>query len=285
MWAFLLTLHLIGNTGFSLVLRKAVSSNVDRWILATVMQIGITLPVLIALVFVQPDWSVYTPQVIAAVLTTSALIIFLHWCQVKALQYLEASVFPVFYNLRIIFTTALGILVLHENVLPLQIIGGVFIFLAVLTTRQRGKQEITAMGIRWGLTAAVVISVLNMFEKGLIQTVGYLQYVVPVMILSLLGMFGVLVYRKQQIPFQTFTQKPMLALMILRTLSAYGATFAFWLGGSLSVTTYVSSLGVITTTLFGIILLKERDFLRNKIAAIVIAMIGLTCILLANLLK
>ncbi len=283
MWLILLALHVVGLTGYNLLLRKSLSQNIDRWALATIMQTGVAIPMLIALFIYPPQFSAYTSADLLLIPVATLLVIALHWTNVKALQYLEAGVYAVIYNLRIIFSTMLGVLVLHDQVIWLQIAGGLLIFLAILVTRQKGRAEITWLGVQWGIAASLAISFLNLSEKILLNSIGFLNYFIPVMLLSTALMWGVLLIRKQSVPLDIFIHPQSLLLMGLRALSAYGATLALAAGVTISLFAYISSLSVITTVLFGMLLLKETDYLKQKLIATGLAVVGLTLILLANL--
>lgn len=283
MWLLFLALHVAGLTGYNLLLRKSLVKNVDRWTLATIMQTGIALPMVVALFIAPPDVSLYTPEVLLQVVITALLVIALHVTNVKSLQYLEAGVYSVLFNLRILITTFLGILFLGEDIIWLQILGGVCIFLAVLTVRQKGGKQATLLGIQWGIAAALAISFLNFAEKALINNIGYLPYTIPVMLIATTTMWAVVLLRKQKVQLQDFTSKDALALMGLRAMSMYGATLALYLGATLSVYTYISSLSVVATVIFGVLLLGEKDYLKQKFVATGIAVVGLSLILWANL--
>lgn len=283
MWLFFLFFHLIGLVGYNLLLRKSLTEKVDRLVLATVMQTGIAIPMLFALFIAPPDLAVYDLTAILHILVISVLIVALHITNVQALRYLEASVYSILYNLRILFTTVLGIVFLNEKIIPLQILGGLFIFLAVVTVRQKGRRDLTNRGIEWGLAASVVISVLNLFEKELINQVGYLAYAIPCMLLAAAILWGILLAKGQRIELKTFREPRMLQLMILRAISAFGFGLAFSAGGLLSVSTYISSLGVIIIVLLGALLLNEKDYMRQKLVATALAVIGLTVIFISKL--
>ena len=284
MWLLFLALHLVGIVGYSLLLRKSLLANMDRWTLATLMQTGISIPIIAVVIFKPPDVAVYDLHSAAIISVAALLVILLHLTNVKALQHLEASTFSVLYNLRILFTTVLGVLFLSEEIVPLQIVGGLLIFLAVLTVRQKGKDKLPAAGIWWGVAAAICISFLNLSEKHLISNVGIVEYAVPAMILATGTMWSVLLLRKRPVDLTIFTQPRMLWLMTLRALSAYGFLLVFYFGGLLSVSTYISSLSVILIVVLGVLLLNENDYLKQKVIATTLATLGLTAILLANIL-
>ncbi len=247
------------------------------------MQTGIAIPMLFALFIAPPDLQKYDLTSVVQILIATALVIALHLTNVKALDYLEAGVYSILYNLRIIFTTVLGILFLGEQVVPLQILGGLLIFLGVLTLGQKGKSSITTRGLQWGVAASVVISLLNVFEKTLITGIGYLEYAVPAMLLAAIIMWAVLLLSNRRIKFSYLREPKTIQLMVLRAISAYGFMLAFSVGAVISVATYISSLSVIIIVLLGIWLLGERDHIRQKMIAVALAAAGLTAILIANL--
>ena len=71
--------------------------------------------------------------------------------------------------------------------------------------------------------------------------------------------------------------------MFFRVLSAYGFTLAFYSGALLSVGSYISSLGAVIIVIVGIIVLKENEYLKQKMLAILLAFIGLSAIFISNL--
>src|SRR5687768_5535166 len=106
------------------MLRKSLLDKVDRWTLATILQTSIVVPILFVPIFQLPDFAAYTPLNLLHILLIASLVTALHITNVKALQYLEASVYSVLFNIRIIIATFLGIIFLNETIIPLQILGG-----------------------------------------------------------------------------------------------------------------------------------------------------------------
>lgn len=283
MWLIFMLIHLVGLVGYNLLLRKSLVAKVDRWTLATVMQTAIALPMLFVVAVAPPDFTVYYTGSILQILITVLLVVALHFTNVQALQYLEASVYSILYNLRIIFTTILGVIFLNEDIIPIQILGGLFIFLAVLTVKQKGSRLATLRGIAWGITAGIVISFLNLFEKTLISDVGYIGYAAPVMLSAAALMWTVLLAQGKTIKMKYLRKPKTIQLMIFRAMSAYGFTLVFNAGGVLSVSSYISSLSVIIMVILAAWLLNERDYMKRKLTATGLAVLGLSFILIANL--
>lgn len=283
MWPIFLALHVIGLTGYNLVLRRSLVLKADRWLLATIMQTGVAIPIFAVAFIKPPHLGDYNAGVVIQILITVVLVIALHLTNVMSLNHLEAGVYSILFNTRIIFTTFFGIALLHEAVIPLQIVGGVLIFLSVLTLRTKSRTQIALVGLQWGLAAALTISVLNLSEKALVGKIGYLAYAIPTMIIATIIMWLVLYIRKGTVSRKMVFNRQTLVLMVLRAISAHGALLALTYGATLTIYTYVSSLSVVLTVLFGILLLNERSHLKARLTAAGIAFIGLTCILIAHL--
>ena len=283
MWLALLGVHLVGLVGFNLILRKSVLNKVDKFTLATIMQTGIAIPALVLLIIFPPNFSIFTLWDYVLVVCAIVLVISLQVTNVKALQYLEASVFSIIYNLRIILTTVLGVLFLSESTDLLRILGGILILLAIITVKQRGSHLSNSKGIRWAIAAVLVLSFLNLIEKTLINSVGFINYFPLSIVLAAAIMWGYLILTKRDINRKILLQPKMIQLMVLRALSGYGFSLALAAGALISVANYISGMGVIFTVLLGAVWLKERDYLGRKILATIVAVLGLTMILLSGI--
>lgn len=230
--------------------------------------------------WVQPDLaSIQFVYLICTVLLTISLQV----TNVKALQYLEASVFSVIYNLRLIFATMLGILFLNEDFVWLRVLGGLVILLAIFIVRQQGSQSLAKKGVVWAVLAALSLSFLALSEKELINHVGFMNYFPLETIISGLLMWTYLLASKRSFDRKVMAQPRMLQLMTLRAISAYGFSGALAAGAMISVANYISGMSVIFMVLLGAIWLGERDYLRRKIIATAVAVIGLTLVLLSGI--
>ena len=165
----------------------------------------------------------------------------------------------------------------------MRIAGGMLILAAIFIVRQKGGSRIMHKGMEWGIAAAITISFLNLFEKELITKAGYLSYAAPMMLVATLIMWGYLYYRDRELDFAVLARPNMIGLMVLRCFSAFGFVMAFAAGAMLSVANYVSSMGVIFMVIFGVLLLKETDYLLQKIIATAVACAGLTLVLISRL--
>ncbi len=282
MWYLLILIHLAGTVGFNLLLRRSMLRRADQWFTATVLQTGLFLPFLVLEIVHPIQLSGYTPFALLLLAVAVTMLVALQYCNVKALQYLEASVFSVVYNVRILFATLLGMLLLAEPIGPWALLGGGLIFASIFIVRQKGAGAITKHGLLYGLGAAAAISIMNACEKELIHLVGYQQYIFPMFAIATVIMWVVVLYRRTPAPLHLLVQRQNLLLMFLRACAGIGFSAAL-IFGPLAVTSYLSSLSVVLVVLFGMIFLGERDYMKSKLAAAGVALLGLTCVLIGNL--
>jgi drug/metabolite transporter (DMT)-like permease len=271
----------VGQVGSNLLLRRHLVDDVDPWLLATVLQTGVAVPLLFALPFVKLDTSVYTPTSWALIAAAAALAMGFLWTNVKSLQEVDAGVYSILFNLRIVFVTILGIILLSEPVAPLQMFGGLLIFLSVVTLSNK-RHTMNRPGLVWGLSAALIVSLLAVIEKHLISTIGLYHYFLPAVLTSTLVMWGILIYRHAHVPWRAVATPGMGALMALKAAGAYGFTGALALGAPVSIATYISCLAVVLIVLLAAVWLRETDHMRQKLTATGLAVAGLTAILASN---
>lgn len=174
MWYSFLILHLVGLVGYNLVLRRSLSRRADPWVQAALMQTGIALPIIIVSWFVPLHLSAMTGEVGFLLCLALSLTIALHITNTLSLQRLEAGVHSVLYNVRLLFVTILGVILLGEYVSFLQIVGGGLIFIAAFIIRQQGSRKTTRAGVAWAVSCAMTIACLNIIEKKLVTSVAML---------------------------------------------------------------------------------------------------------------
>ncbi len=279
-WTILLLLHLVGLVGYSLLLRKqAVARQLHPWVLATLLQTGIMLPMIIAAPFLPIDISRFTFGSIALSCAAVALSVIILFSITKALHYLEASTYSVVYNLRIVIATVLAALLLSEVPSVWQIAGGALVLAAIVIIRQRGSSAVAKQGIIWAVLAAVSISIMNVIEKQLIHDVGVFTGAPIITVTVGIVMWAVLLARRYELPRKYIFTKQIIGLMALRSLSNWAFIFALAAGALVSVATFVSAISVVLIVAFGALLLGERDYLRRKILAATLAGLGLATII------
>lgn len=281
-WLLLIGLHLAGTGGFNILLRRSQLKHTDQWFTATVLQTGLFLPFLVKQFFDPVGFSAFAAQELLLLAGAVAMLITLQYCNVKALQYLEASTFSVVFNMRVLFATVLSIIFLHESLGAWTLLGGFFVFAAIFIVRQKGAKAVTKRGVLFGLGAAAAISVMTLCEKILIKQVGYEQYIFPMFAAAAVIMWIIVFIRRTPAPFHLLIERDNLLLMAFRAAGGIGFSWAL-VYGSLAVSSYLSSLSVVLIMVFGMVFLGERDHMRAKLAATLVAILGLTLIFIDKL--
>ena len=240
------------------------------------MQTGIALPIIIISWFVPLHLGVVTGKAVFLLCLALSLTIALHITNTLSLQRLEAGVHSVLYNVRLLFVTILGVILLGEYVSFLQIVGGGLIFMAAFIIRQRGSHKVTRAGVAWAVSCAMTIACLNIVEKKLVTSVGYVTYMTLMAYIATPLLWSIVLVLKRPIDRQLFCQKKTYLLMTFRALSAHCFVLALSTG-LVSITSFISGTGVIIIMILGALLLGERDHPRQKILATMLATLGLAC--------
>ncbi len=281
-WVSLLTLHLIGLVGYTLLLRKSALSSINKYFLAAAMQTAIFIPSIVFLVLGEVDFDLELVQWVRIVIS-AFLIVGLHLTAIKALSLLDASLFSIIYNLRLFFVTILGYLFLGELPPAAQIIGGIIIFSSILLLNLHKDNTYKSSPILWGLLATIWLSVHATLEKYNILDIGFETYMFITMLLGSVFLWLLVAQKKVNLQKNKgYINRQFALLLVLRPLSAWSITYAL-LYGSLAVASYVSGMSVVFIVIAGIIFLHEREHMRQKILATAVGVIGLTVILVSKL--
>lgn len=283
LWALLLFGHLVGIVGYTLLLRESAAGKMNKILLSAVMQTGIFLPSL---------WFLYTGQVSfdhtvhewCFLILGGFMVAGLMVTNVWALSKLDAALFTIIYNLRLLGTTILGFLILHELPNPLQLAGGIVILASIFMLHLERVTKRQHIPILIGVFTMIWFSFHAVLEKYNLHQLDFASYFFT---FSLIGaaLLWILTFM-QGVPIRKelrhLNNKHTFWLLITRALSVYTYTYAL-LYGSLAVTNYVSGMSVALIVLFDIYLLHETKYKKRKLKAVGIACTGLTLILLGRI--
>lgn len=282
-WIIFVSLHLIGLVGYTLLLRKSALGTIDKYLLAAILQTGVFLPALLYLPSHARAIGSLSPWQWLALVVSGFLIAGLHLLSIKALQHLEASVFIIIFNLRLLLVTILGAIFLSEFPSVPQLLGGLVILLSIITLNLHRHRRYATVPVLIGLGLTVWFSFHATLEKYNILQVGLPVTMLVAGGLATLILWGLVARRGvKRSDVKKALDWHMAQLLVYRLFSAWGYLFAL-LYGSLAVTNYISGLSVVLIVLFGVVFLKETSYLREKVIAGTIAFIGLTLILIGKL--
>lgn len=282
-WTLLLVGHLIGIVGYTLLIRKSTLGNLNKLLMSTIMMTGVFLPSIIFLFLGKvsfdhslTEWFFLTLGgfMVAGLMVTN----------VWALTHLEASLFTILYNLRLLMTTILGYLILDELPKPLAIAGGLTILVSILMLNLHQNKQWRSKSILIGLFAMLWFSFHAVLEKYNLRQLDFESYFFTFALIGTVLLWVLVFIKRIKVVDQIvhIRDKKIYWLLATRALSAYAYTYALKYG-SLAVTNYVSGMSVALIVLFGIYILGEKTQVRQKLSAVAVACVGLSLILISRL--
>ncbi len=282
-WLLLLIGHLIGIVGYTLLLRKSTLGNLNKLLMSTIMMTGVFLPSIIFLILGKvsfdhslTEWFFLTLGgfMVAGLMVTN----------VWALTHLEASLFTILYNLRLLMTTILGYLILGELPKPLAIVGGLIILVSIFMLNLHQNKQWRSKSILIGLFAMLWFSFHAVLEKYNLRQLDFESYFFTFALIGTLLLWALVFIKRIKVVDQIvhIRDKKIYWLLATRALSAYAYTYALKYG-SLAVTNYVSGMSVALIVLFGIYILGEKNQIKQKLSAVGVACVGLSLILISRL--
>ena len=282
-YATLLVLHLIGIVGYTLLLRKSALGKLNKLLLAALMQTGIFLPSIIFLFIGNVSFDHSLSQWLFLGLG-GFMLAGLMITNVWALSRLDASIFTIIYNLRLLMTTILGYLILGELPKPLQILGGIVIFISIFMLNLHRNKKWKDPSILIGVFAMLWFSFHAVLEKYNLSQMNFESYFFTFALIGTVLLWSLVFIKKVHVvdEIEHIRDRKIYWLLITRALSAYSYTLALKYG-PLAVTNYISGLSVALIVLFGVVVLGEKDHLKQKIRAVGVALVGLTLILISKL--
>ncbi len=282
LWVTLLTFHLVGLVGYTVLLRRSALSKIDKTLLAALMQTAVFIPVLFVVAFAGVDLHLQ-PWQWALLVLNGLFLVGIQFLGIIALKYLEVSVFTIIFSLRLLFTTILGFIFLGELPTTLQLVGGMIIFASIIALNLHRERRYASKPIVIGILITLFFSTHATLEKYNIVHIGLVRYLLVSGLLATTILWAWVWQRRVKMDhFIEHFGRHTITLLALRSLSAWGYVLAL-LFGSLAVTNYVSGMSVPITVMAGVFILNERTQLREKITATIIAVFGLTLILIGRL--
>lgn len=282
-WLLLVAAHLFGLVGYTLLIRKSTFGDLNKLLMSALMQTAVFVPSIFFLITGQVSFDHTTGQWFFLVLG-GFMLAGLMITNVWALAHLDASVFTILYNLRLLVVTVVAYLLLGESPPALQLVGGLVILVSIIMLNLHKESKWKSTPILIGLFAMLWFSFHAVLEKYNLNNISIESYLFifsaigTVMIWTLVAIKKINI-RKELVHIK---DKNIYGLLVTRVISAYGYVYALKFG-SLAVTNYVSGMSVTLIVLFGIYLLGEKEYLRQKLISAAVACVGLTLILVGKL--
>lgn len=198
----------------------------------------------------------------------------------RALALTQASVFTILANLRVIPIIILAALFLDDEITLQIVIGAAVVLLGTsLVLYEKGTKFHLKKGEIYSLLAGLFIAVPFISDSYALRDgydpASYLAFIwiIPATTLAILRPQN----RREMVSYLSDRQFLYKAAIPGASLSVAVISImtAFQLEGNPSVLTVISQLSSVTVVLFAILFLNERDSLSRKLAASVIAFVGL----------
>jgi drug/metabolite transporter (DMT)-like permease len=165
---------------------------------------------------------------------------------------------------------------LHENITLKIIIGALLILFGVMITRYEKKKFVLNKGVGIVLLSSVLFGLSDINGYYILKSYDSTNFLIysellPVLTLLILNPKAVKRLRYY------FQKGRTLKISLLSLCDAFGMLalyLAFQSGGSASIIGPLRATSIIVTTVLAILILKERNNIRNKIVGSVIAVIG-----------
>ncbi len=205
-----------------------------------------------------------------------------HIFYAKTLQRVEASNFSVLFATQAVWTMALGILLLHETISWIQILGTVLIFASVFMLAGNLRKVFADRGVIYGLVTGLLFGVAVYFWSYVGRYVDGISWAA----ISFIGTSLVVLLVRPRTVLQL---RPLLRPAVLSKLWLLGIfyglgsltmLFAYQLG-SFAIVSPLRQTSIIVTVLLALTLLPgERNHIGRKLLAALICTIGVVCIII-----
>ncbi len=189
----------------------------------------------------------------------------------------EVSIRDPLSQTRLIWALVLGILFLKESVTSLRVIGTIVIFFGIsllLWHPERKFGRLSDPGIRWTFIAAILSALVAIADKFALRyfdvaIYGLLVYIIPSIVLLFF------IKKRTQHVTNLFKKRGFYVILGI-TFSAltYYFTLRTFAVADVTLVYPLLQLGILLTVISGIIFLKEREHLWQKIISAILVLIG-----------
>ena len=214
-------------------------------------------------------------QVWAVVLASAVIWTVLTLFYFKAVSLLEVSTNIPVSKIRLLFVLFLSVMFFGESITTEKIAGTLLIFIgAVLATWKMEKTKSDPKGVPIAIITAFLISIAFLLDKYLVQffTPGTLAFILFFLPSAFLFPF-VLGKKKEMGSVLRKNLKPLLAAVVLASLTYFFVLNAFQTTEA-SIVLPLLELSILVSLFGAVVLLKERQNLKLRVAAIVIVLVG-----------
>jgi drug/metabolite transporter (DMT)-like permease len=205
-----------------------------------------------------------------------------HIVYAKTLQRIEASVFAVLFATHAVWVTALGIVVFHEILSPLNIVGAVLMLLSIVLVIKQPKNfrldKGTWLGLLTGLLFGIAITCWGYVGRQVSDPLSWsaISFTAPALLVWALRPSAVR-HMRQLVHGRILIR--MIALAFFYAVGCAAMLFAYKYG-EFSIVSPLRQAGVVLTVVLALIFLRpERTHIPRKLTAVAVCFAGILCLL------
>lgn len=276
-WQILITISIISNAISNILLRILMKKENSHAIAFSIMYQFITG----IFIFIYALYNGFKlPNILhLAPLITSIFTFYIigNICLFNALKRIGISEYKIIYSLRPVVTVLASIIFLGEIITPHQIIGAILILIGVvIVSWQSKKLKIFNQGAIFTLIAAIAYGLALTGDTFVVRDIDVASYQTFAFIIPSFTMFLIFpsskTHLKKMFNFSVFSK--LFILCIFQALATITVFTAYKIGRNNVQIAPLTQLSTIVIVLAGIIILKERKNIFQKIIGAILSFLG-----------
>lgn len=188
----------------------------------------------------------------------------------------ETSVLSLVFRMRLVYTFIAGILIFGEKVSGLDVLAMLFVLFGAIIVNYKNGQIKFSKGVILANISNIFLTILLIMDKQVSGSISVPLY--SFLNFASSGIFfGIIYFKdKRNNPNIFITEKSRWLIALAGVFLAIGTTFRRFalVDGDLSMVSILMNLSVVLTVVMGIVILKERTQLPQKILGLIILLAG-----------
>jgi drug/metabolite transporter (DMT)-like permease len=195
----------------------------------------------------------------------------------KAVKYLEASESSILLSSQNLWEVMLAFIVLRETFSSQRLVGTIIVLLGIAIAQWRQKKFVFNHAVLFALTAALLYAMTNIVGDFVLRDFDVFFFNAYTWLLPLITLVCIRPKFYKNLSF--YRQPRHLASVFIvactATLASICIAKAYQVARNASLLAPISASGTIFTVIFAILILKERNHMRQKIGGALVVVIGL----------
>lgn len=198
-------------------------------------------------------------------------------CKFKAVKYLEASECSILLSSQNLWEVMLAFIVLREAFSYQRLMGTIIVLLGIAIAQWRKKQFVFNHAVIFALLSSLIYAINNIVGDYVLRDFDVFSFNAYTWLLPILLLICIRpqIYKKLSFYRQPRHLISVIIVACTATLASICISRAYQVARNASQLAPISASGTIFTVLFAILLLKERNHMRQKIGGAIVVVLGL----------